>query len=71
MYLDTWMIVTIILSFGLCAYVSRNQGFMRGATATLEALERERIIKVLEDGQIKRWAPYNDVPAKKVERKRK
>ena len=71
MYLDNWMIVTIILSFGICAFYSRRSGFVLGATATLQALERERVIKIGDDGSIKRWAPYNDVPAKKVTRKRK
>lgn len=73
MYLDNWMIVTLILSFGICAFYSRRTGFVLGATATLQALEKQRVIKIEEDGQIKRWAPYNDlpVPAKKTTRKRK
>lgn len=71
MYLETWMIATIILSFGVCAYVSRNQGFMKGATATLQALEEQRYIKIEEDGTVKRWTPYNDVPAKKNKTKKK
>lgn len=71
MYLDNWMIGMVIVSFGICAVLCRKQGFVLGATATLQALERERIIKIQDDGTIKRWAPYNDVPAKKVTRKRK
>lgn len=73
MYLDNWMIALVILSFGICAFYSRRSGFVLGATATLQALERERVIKIEDDGSIKRWAPYNDVPvpAKKVTRKRK
>ena len=71
MYLETWMIAMLILSFGACAFISRRQGFVVGATMTLQALERERLIKIEEDGSVKRWAPYNDLPVKKVTRKRK
>lgn len=71
MYLDTWMIATIILSFGICAYVSRNRGFIQGATVTLQALEEQRFIKLEEDGTIKRWTPYAELPAKKTSRKKK
>jgi len=70
MYLETWMIAALVLSFGACAWFSRKSGFAYGAMATLEMLERERLIKVEEDGSVKRWAPYNDVP-KKSTRKRK
>lgn len=71
MYLDNWMIGMLIISFGICAVFCRRQGFVLGATATLQALERERLIKIEEDGQVKRWAPYNDLPVKKTTRKRK
>ena len=71
MYLDNWMIVMLVLSFGGCAFISRRQGFVLGATATLEALERERMIKIEDDGSVKRWTPYNDLPVKKAPRKRK
>jgi hypothetical protein len=33
-------------------------------------LEENRLIKVEEDGSIKRWAPYNDVPVKKTRTKK-
>lgn len=71
MYLDNWMIVTLILSFGLCAWTSRNRGFMQGATITLQTLEEQRFIKIEADGTVKRWTPYNDVPAKKNKTKKK
>lgn len=71
MYLETWMIATLILSFGACAFICRRQGFVLGATMTLQALERERVIKIGDDGSVKRWAPYNDLPVKKTTRKRK
>lgn len=60
MYLDPWMILMLILSFGLCAVISRRGGFYSGATQTLMLLEEQKLIKVSEDGSIKRWAPYND-----------
>lgn len=71
MYLDNWMIVLLILSFGVCAWMSRRSGFAYGAVTTLQALEREKLIRVEEDGSIKRWAPYNDAPTKKKSRGRK
>jgi hypothetical protein len=70
MYLDPWMIVTLIAAFGICAFISRNQGFLKGATVTLQALEEQRFIKITEDGSIKRWTPYNDTP-KRAARKKK
>lgn len=69
MYLETWMIVTLIIAFGACAFISRNQGFMKGATVTLQALEEQRYIKIDEDGQIKRWTPYSET-AKSVKKKK-
>jgi len=69
MYLDNWMIAALILSFGICAYTSRNRGFLQGATATLQALEEQRYIKIDDDGNIKRWTPYNDLPVKKTKKK--
>jgi len=71
MYLNTWMIAAVIVSFGICAFYSRRSGFILGATATLQALERERLIKILDDGNVKRWTPYDDVPVKKATRKKK
>ena len=68
MYLEPWMIMTLILSFGLCAVLSRRVGFYSGATQTLMLLEEQKLIKVDEDGSIKRWAPYNDTPAPKKKR---
>lgn len=69
MYLDYWMIAMVILSFGICAYYSRRSGFVLGAIATLQALEKERVIKIEEDGQVKRWTPYNDLPVKKIKKR--
>ena len=71
MYLETWMIALLVLSFGVCAYYSRLTGFILGATVTIETLERENFIKLLDDGTVKRWTPYDDVPVKKTTRKKK
>ena len=71
MYLDNWMIVMLILSFGICAFYSRRGGFMAGATQTLQVLEEQRLIKIEEDGSIKRWTPYAELDQKKATRKRK
>lgn len=71
MYLDTWMIAAVVLSFGACAFYSRRTGFILGATVTIQALERERLIKLQDDGTVKRWTPYDDVPMKKATRKKK
>jgi hypothetical protein len=71
MYLETWMIVLLILSFGVCAYYSRRTGFILGATVTIETLEREHFIKLLDDGTVKRWTPYDNVRVKKTTRKKK
>ena len=49
MYLETWMIALLVLSFGVCAYYSRRTGFILGATVTIQALERERLIKHQDD----------------------
>ena len=70
MYLDPWMIALLVLSFGICAYYSRRTGFILGATVTIQALERERFIKLQDDGTVKRWTPYDDVPVKKTRKKK-
>jgi len=71
MFLESWMIVTLIIAFGACAFISRKQGFVVGAINTIQALEEQRFIKVDDDGNIKRWTPYNDVPVKKNRSKKK
>jgi hypothetical protein len=65
MYLDTWMIVMLVLSFGACAWFSRGNGFWAGATQTLQMLEQQKMIKIDEEGSIKRWTAYDDKPVKK------
>jgi hypothetical protein len=44
---------------------------MAGATQTLQVLEEQRLIKIEEDGSIKRWTPYAELDQKKATRKRK
>lgn len=70
MYLDPWMIITLIVAFGACAFISRNQGFLRGASVTLQALEEQRFIKIDDEGNIKRWTPYNEMPIKRKSKKK-
>ena len=69
MYLDPWMIVTVCIAFGACAFISRRQGFVVGAMNTLQALEEQRYIKVQEDGSIKRWTPYTELTEKKTKKR--
>lgn len=69
MYLDPWMIIMLILSFGICAFVSRRGGFTAGAVTTLQILEEQKMIKIEEDGSVKRWTPYAELPAKKKRKK--
>jgi hypothetical protein len=60
MYLDPWMIFTLCIAFGACAFLSRRGGFTAGAMTTLQALEEQRYIKIDDDGNIKRWTPYSE-----------
>lgn len=60
MYLEPWMIVTLCIAFGACAFISRRGGFEAGAVMTLQALEEQRFIKIDDEGQIKRWTPYSE-----------
>lgn len=71
MYLDLWMIVTLIIAFGACAFISRGSGYYAGAARVLEALEEQKLIKIDDDGQIKRWTPYAEKQPVKATRKRK
>lgn len=65
MYLDPWMVVTLILSFGACAVISRRSGFAHGAMTTLHALVEQKMIQIDDEGVIKRWTPYAELPTKK------
>lgn len=70
MYLETWMIVTLVLAFGACAFWSRGNGYYAGAAQVLKMLEEQRFIKIDEEGQIKRWTPYAELPEKKARKKK-
>lgn len=69
MYLDPWMIITLCFAFGACAFLSSRRGFEAGAVRTLQALEEQRFIKIEDDGSIKRWTPYAELPVKGKKRK--
>lgn len=66
MWLDSWMIYSIAIMFGICAFVSGKIGFKSGIETVLDNLLNENIITIGADGQIKRWSSYN-----KKTRKRK
>lgn len=70
MYLDPWMIVTLIIAFGACAFWSRGNGYYAGASRVLQVLEEQRLIKIDDDGQIKRWTPYGELPVKRKSKKK-
>ncbi len=46
MYLDPWMIVVLILSFGVCAHVSSRRGIKYGSLYTLKDLLERNIIAI-------------------------
>ena len=54
MYLDTWMIVTIILAFGICASYNRKTGYRDGGAKVLLALHNMKVIQVTEKGEIRK-----------------
>lgn len=64
MYLEPWMIVTLIIAFGVCAVVSRKAGFMAGGTVILKFLENEKLIRITEEGTVARWSPHFDKETK-------
>ena len=70
MYLEPWMIVALIVTFGICAVVSSRRGFAQGGEFALQLLVEKRMIKITDEGEILRWTPYDDKPKKAV-RKRK
>lgn len=49
MYLEPWMIVTLIVAFGLCAHISGSWGFRRGGLAVLENLLKHNVITIRND----------------------
>lgn len=70
MYLEPWMIVALIVSFGICAVVSNRRGFLQGGEFALQLLVEKRMIKITDEGEVLRWTPYDDTP-KKATRKKK
>jgi hypothetical protein len=70
MWLDNWMIVTICIAFGVCAYISGRRGFTQGGEFALQLLVERRMIKITDEGEILRWTTYDDKP-KRAARKKK
>lgn len=62
MYLDMWMIVVLVVAFGICHLISKRQGLHHGAVMTLKLLENEKIIRVSDDGNVSRYSTWNDKP---------
>lgn len=54
MYLETWMIVTIVLAFGFCASYNRKAGYRNGGVKVLELLLQQKIIHITEKGEIQK-----------------
>ena len=52
MYLDSWMIVLLVLSFGFCAIWNRRRGYLAGGVTAIKALCDMKIITVTESGEI-------------------
>ena len=54
MYLDNWMIVTIILAFGICAWYNRKAGYLDGGAKVLHSLHEMKVIHITEKGEIRK-----------------
>lgn len=56
MYLEPWMIIALVLSFGACAYLNyksgRRSGILLGIEGAFAYLESNKIIKYMNDGSI-------------------
>lgn len=61
MYLEPWMIVALIVAFGLCAYLNyiygkkdgKSEGLIIGIEGAFAYLEKHGCIQFLKDGSIK------------------
>jgi len=52
MFLETWMLITLALLFGFCAYLNRKQGVKVGINRTLQHLEENKIIQFNKMGEV-------------------
>ena len=64
MYLDPWMLVLAVFMYGVCAYVSRKSGVLSGAYQTLQLLEKNKVIKISQTGDIKPYDEKNKIAGK-------
>lgn len=55
MYLEPWMIVSIIVAFGICAVYNRRVGFANGGIVALELLIEKKIIRITDEGEVKKY----------------
>ena len=46
MYLEIWMMITLAVAFGGCAWYCTATGVQAGISAALQGLEREKIIRI-------------------------
>ncbi len=46
MYLEIWMMVTLVVAFGACAWYCTSVGVKAGISAVLQQLESEKIIRI-------------------------
>lgn len=57
MYLEPWMIIALIVSFGACAILNyrsgRRNGIFIGIEGAFEYLQKHKIIEILKDGTLK------------------
>lgn len=52
MYLETWMIISIIISFGVCAIYNRRVGYNQGGVTALHLLVEQKLIRITDEGKI-------------------
>jgi hypothetical protein len=52
MFLETWMLITLALLFGFCAWYNRRSGVLIGIDVTLDHLKKHGIIFVNENGEV-------------------
>jgi len=55
MFLDLWMVFVLAGAFGSCAFFSSMSGHKQGAIDILISLEKEKIIRIHDDGSISQY----------------
>lgn len=52
MYLENWMVVTLIVAFGFCAIYNRRAGYNQGGITALKSLVEQKLIRITDEGKI-------------------